>query len=292
MNRVVFALAAGVCVALVVAGCGRPTEQALPIVTPQVTIANRDAAVGSPIQMTYRFVVSPGAQVPADSRVFVHFVDGDRQILWTDDHQPPVPTRDWAPGTPVEYARELFVPRLPFVGEARVEIGIYSPETGARVPMAGDDKTQRSYQVATLNVRLPSNALAVTFTDGWHRAEVSADSPGARWQWSRKEGLLAFPHPRRDVLLFLDLDQPVTAVGVQQIEVRLGATAVDTFALQPGVRQLRKIRLAAASFGATDTVQMSVVVDKTFVPAAMPALKSTDNRELGVRVHWFFLQPQ
>ncbi len=285
-------LSAVLITALAAAGCGSSTEEAPPIVTPQVTIANRDAAVGSPIQMTYRFVVSPGADVPADYRVFVHFVDGDRQILWTDDHQPPVPTRDWAPGMPIEYTRELFVPRLPYVGEARVEIGLFSPTTGDRVPMAGQDKTQRSYQVATLTLRLPSDTLAVTFTDGWHRAEASAESAGAAWQWSRKEGTLAFPNPKRDVTLFVDLDQPVAAVGAQQVEVRLGSIVVDAFTLQPGVRQLRKVRIAADAFGAGDAVQMSVVVDKTFVPSVMPELKSTDIRELGVRVHWFFLQPQ
>jgi hypothetical protein len=36
---------------------------------------------------------------------------------------------------------------------------------------------------------------------------------------------------------------------------------------------------------------MTVAVDKTFVPASVPALGSTDSRELGIRVFRAFVQP-
>jgi hypothetical protein len=37
--------------------------------------------------------------------------------------------------------------------------------------------------------------------------------------------------------------------------------------------------------------EMTVTVDKTFVPASVPALASTDSRELGIRVFRAFVQP-
>ena len=64
----------------------------------------------------------------------------------------------------------------------------------------------------------------------------------------------------------------------------MGETVVDRFTLAPGARELRRIRLPAAELGAGETVELSVVVDRTFVPAAMPALRSADSRELGIRV--------
>ena len=33
-----------------------------------------------------------------DYRVFVHFLDERAQVLWTEDHDPPVPTSEWTPG--------------------------------------------------------------------------------------------------------------------------------------------------------------------------------------------------
>jgi hypothetical protein len=38
-------------------------------------------------------------------------------------------------------------------------------------------------------------------------------------------------------------------------------------------------------------VEMTVAVDKTFVPASVSALGSTDTRELGIRVFRAFVQP-
>jgi hypothetical protein len=36
---------------------------------------------------------------------------------------------------------------------------------------------------------------------------------------------------------------------------------------------------------------MRISVDKTFVPAALPALRSADPRELGIRVFRVFVEP-
>jgi hypothetical protein len=44
------------------------------------------------------------------------------------------------------------------------------------------------------------------------------------------------------------------------------------------------IDLTADQLADADTVDITVAVDRTFIPAAVPALKSSDQRELGVRV--------
>ncbi len=104
---------------------------------------------------------------------------------------------------------------------------------------------------------------------------------------------MSFRNPKRDAVLFLQLDQPVKAFPEpQQVEVRIGPTVIDSFALPPGIRDLRRIAVSADQFGAGETVTVTIAVDRTFVPISVPALRSTDSRELGVRVFRAFVQPQ
>lgn len=276
---------------LAVAACQREADTAAPLVTPSLTLERADVAIGSPVAMTYRFVVAPEARFTEDYWLFVHFLDTDREILWTDDHVPDVPTSQWKPGATIEYSRTMFVPRFPYEGETRVEVGLFSPTTGQRVPMTGNNQGQRSYQVASFNLRTQADNLFVVFKDGWQETEVSAEGNGTEWQWSRKAGVLAFRNPQRDAMFYLLADQPVAAVGTQRVEVRLGEAVIDTFELPPGGRQLRKLAVQKEQFGAGESAEITIVVDKTFVPATIPALKSTDARELGVRVFRAYLQP-
>jgi hypothetical protein len=275
-------------------GCGRTQEAETPVVTPTVTLARSDAAIGMPLEMTYRFAVASNA--PAfmeDDTVFVHFLDRDGELMWTDDHQPPVPTRQWKPGQTIEYARTMFVPKFPYSGEASIIVGLYSPRSGSRVPMSGQSRGKREYQLATFNLHPQTENLYVVFKDGWHETEVAEDASGIEWQWSKKTATLAFRNPMRDVLLYFQCDQPVEALGVpQQVELRIGSAVIDSFALPAGERQLRKVNLTSAQLGNGETVEITVSVDRTFVPTNLTQLKSTDSRELGIRVSRAYVEPR
>jgi hypothetical protein len=283
-----------VALAAVAGGCGRPQVTESPVATPTVTVARSDAAVGMPLEMNYRFVVAPNAPAFTDDYwVFVHFLDADGEMMWTDDHQPPVPARQWKPGQTIEYPRTTFVPKFPYVGETRIEVGLFSPKTGARLPMTGETKGQHSYAVAKFNLRLQTDNLYVVFKDGWHETEVADEGSGIEWQWSKKNATLAFRNPMRDVLFYFQCDQPVQGLGAQQrVELRIGSTVFDSFMLAPGQKELRKVPVSKAQLGDTDTVEVEVAVDRTFVPASMTQLKSTDPRELGIRVFRAYVQPR
>ena len=97
-----------------------------PVATPSVTLSHDRAPAGSPLQITYKFVVAPDAKFAEDYRVFVHVVDADGEQIWDDDHNPPVPTSQWQPGQTVEYTRTLFVPVFPYVGDATLQVGLHS----------------------------------------------------------------------------------------------------------------------------------------------------------------------
>lgn len=278
-----------VCVLAVVgfaaASCARGAEDAPPVATPSVTLSRSDVGVGTPVEITYRFAVAADAPAFAeDYLVFVHFLDVDREQMWDDDHEPATPTTQWKPGATIEYTRTVFIPKFPYVGETAIEVGLYSRQTGERLPLAGMDSGMRAYRVATLTMSLKSDNLFVIFKDGWHETEVSDDG-AQQWQWSRQESTLSFRNPKADVVLLLDLDQPVKAMpDPQRVEVRVGGAVVDAFPLPVGQRVLRRLTLTAAQLGSGENVEMAIAVDRTFIPSAVPALSSTDPRELGVRV--------
>ena len=274
------------------AACGGSEEAAAPLVTPTVTISRQTAPIGSPVEMTYRFAVADGASFGEDYRVFVHFLDADRELMWTDDHDPPVPTTQWRGGQTVEYTRTLFIPKFPYIGEATVQVGLHSPTTGERVVMNAPTRGLREYDVTTFNMVTQSENLVVVFRDGWQRTEVASTGIGTEWQWSMKDGVLSFRNPMRPATLFLELDQPVTGIGPQQVQVRIGDQVLDQFEVAPGPRILRQIALTPEQMGETDAVDVTLSVARTFVPAAEPALNNPDTRELGVRVFRAYVEAQ
>jgi hypothetical protein len=275
------------------AACSKPPEEVPPVATPSATLSRSAASVGSPIDVTYKFVVA--ADAPAfgeDYLVFVHFLSSDGALMWTDDHLPPTPTRQWNAGSTVEYTRTVFVEKFPYLGETRVQMGLYSPGSNLRLPLAGEDTGGRAYRVATFEMTRQAESLFVVFKDGWHDTEVAEDGR-AEWQWLRKQGTVSFRNPRRDVVVMIAADMPVQAFAEpQRVEVRLGGAVIDTFALPGGQRELRRIALTASQLGDGESVDLVVSVDKTFVPAGIPQLRSSDPRELGLRVFRVYIEPK
>ena len=132
-----------------VTGC-RKRETVPPVATPSVTLSHVQAPAGSMLEVTYRFDVARDAQFTQDYTVMAHVVDIDGALMWTDDHRPPVPTTQWKPGQTVQYTRTVFVPVYPYLGEATIQVGLYSLTDQKRLPLGGEDAGQRAYKVAGL----------------------------------------------------------------------------------------------------------------------------------------------
>jgi hypothetical protein len=277
-------------VTLCAPGCrGKETKD--PVAQPQVTLSHDKAALGNPVEVTYRFEVMPGTPAFSENyRVFVHVMDNDEKLLWTDDHDPPTPTTEWKPGQKIEYVRTMFIPVQPYIGEASIQIGLHSLTTQKRLTLAGRDAGHNAYDVAKLEL-LPQTASVFTvFKDGWQNTEATPNSP--EWTWTSKpEATIAFKNPRKDSLFYLDLDNPSSAFpGGQQVQVKLGDQIIDRFTLQPAHQLLRKIALSSGMLGSQDTVELKIDVDKTFVPAVVSP-GASDRRQLGVRVFHAVVTP-
>jgi hypothetical protein len=290
-------MAAGALVAVgSLLACSRKEAPVPPIATPTVTLNRSKVPLGSPIDITYKFVVANNARFDEDYRVMLHVVDTDEELMWTDDHNPPVPTTQWKPGQTVEYTRTVFIPIYPYVGEASLQIGLYSTKTQQRLPLSAEEVGQRSYKVAQLTLQPQTENVFTVFKEGWHYAEAAEHNASVEWQWTKKEATLAFKNPKRDAVFYLDVDNPGgTFNESQQVQVRLGDAVVDDFQLTPAQPVLRRIPLKATQLGSADMAELTISVDKTFVPALLnPSSPSSakDSRQLGVRVFHAFIDPR
>ncbi len=268
-------------------GCGKKAPDEPPVATASLTLNHDRVPIGSPLTLTYRFEVAPNATVDGDYRVFVHVLDPEGEQLWTDDHEPPVPTSKWRPGQKVEYQRTVFVPSYPYIGEARIRLGLYSPGSGKRLVLSNKEISRREYEVATFQLLAQSENIFVIYKEGWHPAEVAADNPAVEWQWTKKSATLSFRNPKKDATLYLEADgRPDLFTPPQQVTLRVAGTPFATFAADFKDQRLLKFPATAAQFGTADMAEITIDVDKTFTPGG------TDRRELGIRVYHTFIEPK
>jgi hypothetical protein len=260
--------------------------------TPSVTLNHEKTPLGSPIDITYKFVVANDAKFTEDLRVMVHVVDADEELIFAFDHNPPIPTTQWQPGQTVEYTKTVFVPIYPYVGEATIQVGLHSTTTQKRVALAGEDAGQHAYKVAKLQLQPQTENVFTVFKEGWHPGEIAEHNATVEWQWTKKDATLSFKNPKKDCVFYLDVDNPGSVFNEpQQVKVSLGNEVVEEFTLQPKQPELRKIHLKAAQLGNGDVAELVISVDKTYVPAVLVA-GNKDPRELGVRVFHAYIDPR
>ena len=290
MSRGVRTAAVLAVLAVSLAACGPAEDTTPPVGTLLVSLSRSKVALGSPVEVTYKFTVAQNAPNLGARRVFVHFLDADEELMWTDDHDPPTPPAEWKPGQTIEYTRTMFVPSYPYVGAAQVVAGLYSEKD--RLKLSNEDRGDRSYKVVDFELLPQTENIFVIFKDGWHPAEVVAEGAGrTEWQWTKKEATLAFRNPKRDVTLFLQVDNPATLpTAATTLTINVGDQLLTTVPLSAAESPVRKLAITAAQLGAGDMVELRFIADKTFVPALEPAMKSSDPRELGVRVFHAFVQ--
>ena len=286
------ALAIVLALGLAAAGCGGQEDTAPAQGALTVQLSRSRIALGSPVEVTYKFTVAPDAGALGSRKAFVHFLDADGEQMWTDDHDPPTPTTGWKPGQTVEYTRTVFAPVYPYVGPAKIVAGLYDTASGERVKLSGTDAGGRAYAVAQFELLPQTENVFLIFKDGWHAVEAAADNSMVEWQWTKKEATLAFRNPRRDSTLYFQADNPgKAATAATQVEIRLGDQVLETVKLVAD-GPVHKVALPAAALGAGDMVELRLVIDQTFVPALEPGAASNDPRELGARVFHAFVQPQ
>jgi hypothetical protein len=272
-----------------VAACGGDKSNEPPVAKPTVTLNKDKAAIGSPLRITYRFEVKADAAFDGDYIVFLHVIEPDGEKLWQDDHTPPVPTSQWKPGQTVEYTRTIFVPNYPYIGEANLRIGLYSPTHGGRLVLDAPEVSRREYLVGRITL-LPQSEnvfLIYNIKEGWHPAEVDPADPTREWQWTGKAATISFANPRRDATFYLEWDARTDLFDPpQQVTLKAGGETIGTFTADSRERTLMTVPITAAQFGTGDMADITIEVDRTFSGTG------NDPRELGLRVFHAFVEPR
>lgn len=271
--------------------CSRKSSDEPAVATPSLTLSRDKVAIGSPVKLTYKFVVPPNApdfsKLGGDHWVFVHVLDPTGEQLWTDDHLPATPTSSWKPGQTVEYTRTVFVPNYPYIGEAVVRLGIYLPSTGKRLVLNAQEAARREYVVTRFQLLPQSENIFLIYKDGWHPAEVAADNATSEWQWTKKTASISFRNPKKDATFYLDWDARTDLfTPPQQVTIRVAGQPIATFAADNKDRKLVTFPITAAQLGPGDMSEIVLDVDRAFTPGG------GDTRELGIRVFHAFVEPK
>ena len=291
LGRVVLAVS----LAAVAIGCSKPVE--LPPVANVSFAASRPrVAIGTPVEFTYRFDVLPGAAINGDYVVFVHVIDARGDMIWTDDHDPPVKTSAWKPGETIgPYTRTVFIPAFPYTGQASVVIGLYKPGGDERLTLASSASEERfakvkEFKVGELEI-LPATDN-FRFGSGWYDLDGDPLSPGNRWRWTKQSAAITVRNPKRDVTFYLDAAaRPNVFTTPQMVTIVANGQAVATFAADNSERVIRRIAITAAQLGTSDIFEIRIDVDRTFNPAQLPN-RTLDNRDLGLLVFNMFVEPK
>lgn len=119
-----------------------------------------------PRQFAIAFAWHVGAPIPKGYRVFVHFTQPGLEehegiVLQTDSGLPLPPDR-WQPGTVSGSSVAVTLPDDFKDGDYQIKLGIYSPQTGERLVLQGDDDGSSRIIVGTLHVA--NHGMLLTFT--------------------------------------------------------------------------------------------------------------------------------
>jgi hypothetical protein len=272
--------------AMMLAGCRRKPAEVNPI-QPAIKVNRDRAPLGSAIEVTYSWSLDAGAKkIPPGYRAFVHFLDSHKVVLFTDDHVPTPAPETWEAGKTYSYSRTVFIPIYPYVGDAQIVMGLYPAQgRGERIVLKGEDVGLRAFKMAKIELLPQTESIFLVYKDGWHNPEPHPDNPAIERTWTKKEALVSFKNPKKDVVVYLEADTspkffpapPVLTVTVGQAGLTVPIDGSDVF--------LKRIRVKAADLGNEEWVDLRLSMNQSFVPKLLTPPLNNDDRELGLLVY-------
>ena len=264
------------------AGCGAAPPEPVAAVT--FGLNRTTVPFGESIDVTFQFDVAPTHEpLNEDYRVFLHALDDNESFLWADDHEPPVPTSTWRPRQSIQYTRLVRVPASPYSGPAVIAAGLYSPLSGERLPLTGDDLGESAYRIANVVIEPPYERRILVYESGWHRIE-SDPSAHTVWRWTTGRAVLSLRNPHRRVRLRLDIQGSSRPVDhPQQLSLVVGDRTIHGTTLSTGRNVLLDFDLSTVDLESEDVVRLELLIDPTVV-ATKKGGGRMDTRELGIRV--------
>jgi hypothetical protein len=272
--------------------CNRRKPAEVNPIVPSVKVNRVKAPLGSAIEVTYTWTVEPGAKkLEQDYWALVHFLDNHEVMLFSDDHQPEPPPSTWEPGKTYSYTRTRFIPVYPYVGPVEVRMGLYPhPGRGERPALKGEDRGFREYKVAQIELLPQTENIFPVYKEGWHNPETHPENPSVERTWTKKEALMSFKNPRKDVIVYLEGDTCVKCFsGQPELTMTVGKGVGLRFPVEGPQVHLKKVRVKAADLGDEEWVDLRLSMNESFVPKNLNPPLNNDDRELGFNVYHLFV---
>ncbi len=269
-------------------GCGcraaRPEPPPKDVI-PIARITPDRVPAGDPVSVRYQWKTGPAFGPPAGPyRAFVHFVDREGSLLFTDDHRPSPPVEEWQPDRTYAYTRIVLTREFPYAGEVTVLMGLYAASgAGERLSLRGDPAGGRRYRTARFTLAPRDRGLALRW-EGLYEPEASAQAPLFLARFMKRTASCRFDNPGEDAALFLSAD--VATAGFREpprltVEGRARWSAELPLVLTDDA-QLLRVRIPRAALGRRPESVLSFTMSDSYVPKRLGG--SDDPRELSLRI--------
>jgi hypothetical protein len=270
--------------------CNRRKQAEVNAIVPKFEVNRSRAPLGSAIEVTYTWQLEPTAKkLTQDHRAFVHFVDSHGVMLFDDDHTPVPPPSTWEPGKTYSYTRTKFIPIYPYVGDVEVRLGLHPVAKGERVALKGEDAGLREYKVAKMELLPQTENIFLVYKDGWHNPESSANNPSLERTWTKKDALISFKNPKKDIVVYLEADTNYKAFDAPPVlTVAVAGKTGLVIPIDNSEVFLKKIKIKAADLGSQEWVDLRLSMNQAFVPKVR-GVNAADDRELGLMVYHLYV---
>jgi hypothetical protein len=268
--------------------CRRRKPAEVNDIVPSFTISRPRAPLGSAVEITYSWKVEPTAKkLGKDYKALVHFLDQHGVPLFDADHMPTPPTSAWEPGKSYSYTLTKFIPIYPYVGEAEVRMGLYRDRE--RAALKGEDTGMQEYKVGKIDLLPQTENIFLVYKEGWHNPESRTDNPGLEVTWTKKDALVSFKNPKKDVIVYLEADTNYKAFDAPPVlTVAVAGRTGLVIPIESSEIFLKKIRVKAADLGSDEWVDLRLSMNQSFVPK-LKGVNTTDDRELGLMVYHLYV---
>ena len=270
--------------------CNRRKPAEVNDIVPKFEVNRPRAPLGSAVEETYTWQVESSAKkLGPEHRAFVHFLDSHKVLLFDDDHVPVPPPAEWEPGKTYTYTRTKFIPIYPYVGDVDVRVGIQPAGRGERVALKGEDAGLREYSVGKMELLPQTENIFLVYKDGWHNPESSAQNPSLERTWTKKDALVSFKNPKKDIIVYLEADTNFKAFDQPPVlTVAVGGKSGLVVPVENSEVFLKKIRVKAADLGDQEWVDLRLSMNQSFVPKTK-GVNASDDRELGLMVYHLYV---
>ena len=125
--------------------------------------------------------------------------------------------------------------------------------------------------------------IFLVYKEGWHNPESSPQNPSLERTWTKKDALVSFKNPKKDVLVYLEADTNAKAFDQPPVlTVAVGGKTGLVVPIEDSEVFLKKIRVKAADLGDRGVGGPAPLDEPVLRAQGSRASTHTDDRELGL----------